>query len=84
MRFNNLALVISFCVGIVFMMFTTPKPKIVIKFPSPGGDNLFHKNDGSCYRVQAEHVECPVDRKNVLPQPVTDEDEVDPLMRYFV
>ena len=48
MRFNNLALVISFCVGIVFMMFTTPKPKIVIKFPSPGGDNLFHKNDGSC------------------------------------
>lgn len=84
MRFHALALVASFCVGMAIMILYTPPPAIVVKFPSPGGaSHLYHSTDGSCYRVESEEVSCPKDRKNVLPQPVTDEDAKDPLLKYF-
>lgn len=84
MKFNSLALVASFCVGMAFMILYTPKPEIVIKFPSPGSaKHLYHTSEGTCYRVNPEEVSCPTDRRNVLPQPVTEEDAKDPLFKYF-
>jgi len=86
MRFNTLALVAAFLVGMVIMHLHTPKPAVVVKFPSPhtAGRDLYHTSDGSCYRVKPEEVQCPVDRKNVLPQPLTEDDATDPLMKHFM
>ena len=84
MRFNSLALVASFCVGMTFMILYTPKPTVVIKFPSPGAtSDVYHTGAGTCYRVHSKEVTCPADKKNVLPQPVTDADVTDPMMKYF-
>jgi hypothetical protein len=84
MRFHPLALVLSFCVGMVFMILHVPRPKVVVKFPSPGvPSDLYHTGAGTCYRVRSEHVTCPSDRKNVLPQPVTEADASDSVMRFF-
>ena len=76
MRFNALALILSFTIGIMFMMFTTPRPKVVIKFPTPEMDinQVFRTEQGSCYKVETEQVSCP--EKNVRPQPVGDHEEV--------
>lgn len=84
MKFHALALVASFCVGMAIMLIYTPEPTVVIKFPSPGSaKHLYHKSDGTCYRVHSDEVSCPSDRKNVLAQPVTDDDARDPLFKYF-
>lgn len=82
MKLHSLALVLSFCVGMIFVVLHTPKPALVVKFPSPGvPSELYHTGGGTCYKVQSEEVSCPKDRRNVLPQPVTDVS--DPLMKYF-
>ncbi len=85
MKFHPLALVASFCVGMVVMLIYTPKPAVVIKFPNQkSADHVYSSGGGEgCYRVKPEEVSCPKDRKNVLPQPVMDEDAQDPLWTYF-
>ena len=84
MKFHPLALVLSFCIGMVFVICHTPRPKLVVKFPSPGVPSALYSNsDGSCYKIKSEEVACPADRKHVLPQPVTDSDKSDSLLKLF-
>jgi len=79
MRFNLLALVVSFAVGIVYMMMTVPRPRMVVKFPTPdrSGMDVYQSKAGSCYKVEAERVTCPENGDKVRPQPVADLEEVD-------
>lgn len=84
--FNPLALVLSFAVGITFMLAYTPRPRVVVKFPMPGGVSGVYHSHGACYRVRSHAVKCPADRSLVLPQPVTEDDvpEADaPYVRFF-
>jgi hypothetical protein len=70
-RLNYLYLVASFAIGLAVMMLTIPKPRVVLKFPSP--DNA----DSHVYKVRITHVtkflqkeDCP-DGKHVRSQPVS-------------
>lgn len=78
MKFNSLALILSFTVGIIYMMFTVPRPKIVVKFPTPdiSDSEIFNTAQGSCYKVATKEVSCPKDGKNVKSQPVGDHEEL--------
>jgi hypothetical protein len=76
-RLNYLCLVASFAVGLAVMMLTIPKPKVVVKFPSPetADEYTYRGAGGTCFKIAAENEECPADGKNVRSQPVsTDED----------
>lgn len=79
MKFNALALIASFAVGMLYMICTVPKPRVVIKFPTPdrAGLDMYQTRDGQCYKVDVETVTCPADGKNVRSQPVVDHQEVD-------
>lgn len=78
MKFNSLFLILSFTVGIVYMMFTVPRPKVIVKFPTPdvSQSEIFSTAQGSCYKVASKEVKCPTDGKNVKSQPVGDHEEL--------
>lgn len=72
-RLNYLYLVASFAVGLAIMMLTVPKPRVVVKFPSPDNadTHIFKGSDNTCYKIAADEEECPSDGKQVRSQPVS-------------
>ena len=72
-RLNYLYLVASFAIGLVIMMLTIPKPKVVVKFPSPetADSHVYKGGDNTCYKIAAEQEECPIDGKLVRSQPLS-------------
>lgn len=66
------AFLIAFAIGIAYVYFSVPTPKIVIKYPNPynAGKVIYQDEGKSCYKYQADKVECP-SAKEVTPQPVT-------------
>lgn len=68
-HFNILAFFISFIVGIFYVYISSPKPKIIIKYPTPyNADKIIYKSDsGDCYKFKMEETNC---NKNAIPQPI--------------
>lgn len=73
-KLNVSYFIISFAVGLFFCYITTPRPDIVMKFPSPGnvGKVTYKDKNGQCYVYKAEKVSCS-SSKNVKPQPVMED-----------
>jgi hypothetical protein len=71
-RLNYLYLA-SFAVGLAIMMLTVPKPRVVVKFPSPDNvdTHVYKGSDNTCYKIAADEEECPSDGKQVRSQPVS-------------
>lgn len=59
-KFNFIAFIIAFAIGILYVYISTPKPKIVIKYPTPYNSNkIVYKNDNDiCYKYQVEEIKC--------------------------
>lgn len=59
-KFNILAFIIAFSVGILFVYLSAPKQKIIIKYPSPyNSEKVVYKNDNDiCYKYKTEEVKC--------------------------
>lgn len=59
-KFNFLAFIIAFAIGIFYVYISTPKPKIVIKYPTPYNSNkIVYRNDNDvCYKYIVEEVKC--------------------------
>lgn len=59
-RFNFLAFIIAFAIGIFYVYIATPKPKIIIKYPTPYNANrVVYKNENDiCYKYQVEEIKC--------------------------
>jgi hypothetical protein len=70
-KLNLTYLVISFCIGIGFVYFTTPPPTVVNKFPSPFNvdDTIYKNSEDKCYRYKSEKVNCSK-HDNVVDQPI--------------
>jgi len=66
--------VIAFSVGIAYVYATSPKPQVVMKFPSPTNiDKVMYKdNSDSCYKYNVEEVKCDdvEDSSKIKSQPV--------------
>ena len=72
-RLNYLYLVASFAIGLAIMMLTVPKPKLVVKFPSPdtADTHVYKGAGGTCFKIAADEEECPASGKHVRSQPVS-------------
>ena len=70
-RIRPLYLIVAFFLGMVYVHFSTPTPSVVLKFPSPynAGAVLYRDNSDTCYRYQAQKVECD---KDAQPQPIVE------------
>jgi hypothetical protein len=63
---------ISFAIGILFVYILSPKPEIVMKFPSPynAGSVVYKDKNDTCYKYKADRTECPIDNKMIKQQPL--------------
>lgn len=59
-KFNFFAFIIAFAIGMFYVYIATPKPKIVIKYPTPYNANrIIYKNENDvCYKYKVEEVKC--------------------------
>jgi hypothetical protein len=74
-KINPLYFFIAFAVGLLFCYTTTPKPEVIIKFPSPynAGKVVYKDKGDSCYKIDASKVACPVDKALIKPQPIQED-----------
>ena len=77
-RLNFTALVVSFAIGILMTYLITPKPKVVVKFPSPynAGRVTYKDSADTCFVFRSDAVNCDAELPNgeVRPQPLLLED----------
>ena len=74
-KINPFYFFLAFAVGLFYCYITSPKPDLVMKFPSPqnAGQITYHDKDNNCYKYKAEKVSCPTDKKTVRDQPIQEE-----------
>ena len=67
--FNYFAFIIAFAIGIFYVYISSPKPKIIIKYPTPYNANkiVYRNNNDICYKYDVEEVECS---NKTIEQPV--------------
>jgi len=68
-RFNFLAFIIAFAIGILFVYLSAPKQKIIIKYPNPyNTDKIVYRSENDvCYKYKSEKVDC---NSNAIEQPI--------------
>ncbi len=69
-KFNIFAFIIAFAIGIFYVYISTPKPKVIIKYPTPYNANTIvykHNDNDTCYKYTAEEVKCTA---NTIEQPI--------------
>ena len=68
-KFNFFAFIIAFAIGIFYVYIATPKPKIVIKYPTPYNSNkIVYRNDNDiCYKYKVVEINCT---ENSIDQPI--------------
>lgn len=68
-RFNIYAFLIAFAVGLVYVYINVPRPKNVVKYPTPyNADKIVYKGlAGDCYKFKAEETKCT---KKTYQQPI--------------
>lgn len=71
-KLNPLAFFAAFAIGLLVCYISTPKPQIVVKFPSPSNAGMIqYKNDDyGCFKFEAEKVACPLDKSLIKAQPI--------------
>jgi len=59
-KFNYLMFFLAFAVGILFVYLSTPKQKIIIKYPTPYNSNkIIYKSESDfCYKYEVSEVKC--------------------------
>ena len=58
---------ISLCVGILYCYLTQPKPRIILKCPTPENENIVTYKDlvGNCFKYKSTEVSCPKDNNKI-------------------
>jgi len=69
-KFNILAFFIAFIIGIFYVYVSSPKPRIIVKYPTPYNANklLYQSDAGECFKFKIEEVKCTPD---AIPQPIS-------------
>ena len=68
-KFNILSFFMAFILGVFYVYISSPKPRIIIKYPTPYNVNklLYEGESGECYKFKIEEVKCT---KDAIPQPI--------------
>ena len=61
---------VSFMIGLFMCYLTHPQPKIIIKYPTPDGDDIFIDDTNTCYKYFSEEVKCPDDKSLINEIPI--------------
>ena len=74
-KINPLFFFLSFAAGLLLCYLYTPKPMIVVKFPSPynAGQVVYKDKENQCYKYSADKITCPVDKNLIKPQPIQED-----------
>lgn len=74
-KINPFYFFLAFAVGLLFCYISTPKPEVVLKFPSPynAGKVTYTDKANSCYKYKAEKVECPANKAMIKDQPILED-----------
>ena len=64
--------IVAFAFGIFLSYIFTPKPQIVIKYPTPqnAGTITYVDDGGVCYRYEALEINCPKDKTLIKTLPI--------------
>lgn len=68
-KFSFIAFFSAFAIGIFFVYISSPKQKIIIKYPTPyNASKIVYKNENDfCYKYEVEELKCT---DKVIPQPI--------------
>lgn len=68
-KLNIYSFIIALIIGLIYIHISTPKPRAIIKYPTPYNTNkLVYKNvDDNCYKFKYTEVECS---KTAIDQPL--------------
>lgn len=68
-RMNWYSFFLAFALGIFYVYISSPKPRIIIKYPTPFNANkVFYKSDEDvCYKYNVKEVKCD---SSAIPQPI--------------
>jgi hypothetical protein len=68
-KFNFIAFMVAFGIGILYVYVKAPAPKIVIKYPTPynAGSVVYKDSADTCFTFSSSRVECT---KSAKKQPV--------------
>jgi hypothetical protein len=68
-KFNFIVFFLAFAIGMFFVYISTPKQKVIIKYPTPYNSNkIIYKNENDiCYKYDVEEVKCG---DNAIIQPI--------------
>ena len=68
-QFNVYMFFLAFILGMFYVYISAPKPRIIIKYPTPYNANkIVYKNGNDmCYKYSAEEIKC-TDKS--VPQPI--------------
>jgi hypothetical protein len=63
---------LAFAVGILYCYIVSPKPQLIMKFPSPynAGKITYTDKADNCYKYKADKVDCPTDASIIKDQPI--------------
>jgi hypothetical protein len=59
-KFNYPAFFIAFGLGILYVYIASPKPRIVIKYPTPYNAEkiVYRSSNDNCYKYEVNEVKC--------------------------
>ena len=59
-KFNIIAFIIAFLLGLMYVYLAAPKVKNIIKYPTPFNSNkiIYKSYSDMCYKYNAEEVKC--------------------------
>ena len=71
-NFRPIYFFLSFAIGLFMVYIFHPPPTVVLKFPSPynAGKITYKDQHDSCYKYEANAVDCPANKNSIKPQPL--------------
>lgn len=62
-------------VGLLYVYVVTPRPEVVVKFPSPynAGSVVYTDKNDQCFKYRADAVDCPANKALIRHQPISHE-----------
>ena len=59
-KFNFVYFIFSFFIGIFFIYLTTPKPQVIVKYPTleNSNDTIYIDESNICYKYIPKEIDC--------------------------